>query len=139
MGESVAVTIPAAPDSGVPAPAVAIASAAPVAAAPPPEERDEARRDRPLRGSGGGPFDRRAAAEALSEIDPSVCATPGGPHGPSHVKLTFHPSGNVQSVHVDQPFFGTHSGACIESLYATITIPWFSGGPVTVGKSFVVP
>jgi hypothetical protein len=56
-----------------------------------------------------------------------------------HLTLTFHPSGNVQSVDVGQPFRGTSSGACVASLYATLTIPWFSGGPVTIGKSFVIP
>lgn len=140
-GEPIAVVIPAAPDAGAKAPVaepVAVASAEPVASAPPPEEREPSRRDRP-RSTGGGPFDRAAAAEALSEIDPSMCATPGGPRGRGHVQITFHPSGNVQSVRVDQPFFGTSSGACVVSLYSSITIPWFSGSPVTVGKSFVVP
>ena len=137
----VAVTIPAPPDAGarttVAQPA-AIASATTAAPVPPPEERDDPRPHRPQR-AGGGPFDRGAAAQALSEIDPSVCTTPNGPRGRGHIQITFHPSGNVQSLRLDQPFMGTSSGACVASLYQTVTIPWFSGGPVTVGKSFLVP
>lgn len=135
-----AVTIPSAPDAGAKPPAVdpmAMASAAPVASAP--VEQEEPKRDRPLRGKGGDHFDRAAVADALSQVDPSICAIPGGPHGRGHIQITFHPSGNVQSVRLDQPFFGTSSGGCVESLYTTITVPWFSGTPVTVSKSFVVP
>jgi hypothetical protein len=85
------------------------------------------------------PFDRGAAAQALSQVNISMCATPNGPRGGGHVLLTFHPSGMVQNVSVDSPqFHGTSVGACIASQYAQIQIPPFSGGPVKIGKAFIL-
>jgi len=137
--EPVAVDIPSALDAGTSklvAEPVADASVAPVASAAP-EEPEGPKRER-KRGN-SGVFDRAAVAEALSEIDTSICATPGGPRGRGHIQITFHPSGNVQSLHLEQPFYNTSSGACVMSLYQSVSIPSFNGSPVTVGKMFVVP
>ena len=85
------------------------------------------------------PFDRRAAAEALGAVDVSGCERSDGPTGAGHVSVTFALDGSVSVVVVDQPpFAGTAVGACVESLFRNVHIPAFVGGPVKVGKSFVV-
>ncbi|HSQ63852.1 MAG TPA: zinc-ribbon domain-containing protein [Polyangiaceae bacterium] len=94
-------------------------------------------------GGGGGtaPFDKGAAAASLGGIASSVgsCKKDGGPTGSGHVKVTFQPSGSVSSVEVDSgPFPGTSVGGCVAGKFRGAHIPAFSGGAVTVGKSFVI-
>jgi hypothetical protein len=53
------------------------------------------------------------------------------------VTVTFAPSGNVTSAVVDSaPFAGTPVGGCIAGKFRAAHVPAFSGGNVTVGKSF---
>jgi predicted Zn finger-like uncharacterized protein len=89
---------------------------------------------------GGGtsaPFDRGAAAGALGAVNLSSCKKADGPSGSGHVKVTFEPNGTVSKVDVDQPpFSGTPVGGCVAGKYRGVKIPAFSGGSMTVGKSF---
>jgi hypothetical protein len=91
-------------------------------------------------GGGGGssaPFDRGAAAAALGSVNVAGCKKSDGPTGSGHIKITFGPSGSVQSAQVDQPpFAGTAVGGCVAGKFRSAHIPAFSGGSVTVGKSF---
>ncbi|HEY1954425.1 MAG TPA: AgmX/PglI C-terminal domain-containing protein [Polyangiaceae bacterium] len=89
--------------------------------------------------SADGAFNRDAAAVALDEAarDLGACATPGGPRGGGHIQVTFEPSGQVTMVTIDAgPFGRTPTGGCISSRFSRARIPRFSGGDVTVGKSF---
>jgi predicted Zn finger-like uncharacterized protein len=94
-------------------------------------------------GGGGGtaPFDRSAAAGALGGIAASAqsCKSGSGPTGSGHAKITFQPSGHVSSVEIDGgPFPGTSVGGCVAGKFRGAHIPAFSGGAVTVGKSFTI-
>lgn len=85
------------------------------------------------------PFDRGAAAAALGSAAGSVqsCKKPDGPTGPGHVRVTFSPGGAVSSVDVDAaPYAGTGVGGCVAGRFRGARVPAFSGGSVTVGKSF---
>jgi hypothetical protein len=90
---------------------------------------------------GSSPFNPGNAAAALGPIASSVgsCKRADGPTGGGHAKITFAPSGNVQSVEIDGgPFPGTAVGGCVAGKFRGAHISPFSGGPVTVGKSFSI-
>jgi predicted Zn finger-like uncharacterized protein len=90
-------------------------------------------------GGSSAPFDRGAAAAALGGVNVQSCKRANGPTGSGHVRVTFAPNGSVTSASVDGgPFPGTSVGGCIAGRYRGAHIPAFSGGSVTVGKSFVV-
>lgn len=89
--------------------------------------------------NGGGPFDRVAAAGALARVSVAHCAV-GGVAGNGHVVVTFNPTGRIGEVVVDDAnFAGTPAARCIQTAFFSVTVPPFSGAPVRVGKSFVVP
>jgi hypothetical protein len=89
--------------------------------------------------AGSAPFDRGAAAASLGGINVASCKKGDGPTGGGPVKVTFAPSGNVSTVDVDAPpFSGTPVGGCVAGKYRSAHVPAFSGGPVTVGKSFSI-
>jgi hypothetical protein len=89
---------------------------------------------------GMAPFDRGAAAQALSQVNVTSCKRGSGVTGSGHVTVTFNPDGRVAMAVVDQgPFPGTAEGACIASKYRLAQVPPFSGAPVRVGKSFTIP
>ncbi|HHH31174.1 MAG TPA: hypothetical protein ENK57_22890 [Polyangiaceae bacterium] len=87
-----------------------------------------------------GAFDRDAATSAMFAAagGASGCATEGGPSGRGRVSVTLSPSGHVSSVDVGGPFAGTKTGSCIASLFRSISLPPFTGGPVALQKSFHV-
>ena len=88
---------------------------------------------------GTAPFHRGVAAAALGLVNVSECTQPGGPRGSAHVKVTFLPSGVISTSEVDSPpFAGTSVGGCIAGKYRRVRIPAFTGGPVTIGKSFTL-
>ncbi len=85
------------------------------------------------------PFDRGAAAAALGAVNVQSCKKPDGPTGSGHVKVTFGPSGAVSSATADAPpFAGTPVGGCVAAKFRGVKIPAFSGGSVSVGKSFTI-
>lgn len=97
--------------------------------------------EKPAAATGGSsaPFDRGAASAALGGINVQGCKKADGPTGSGHVKVTFDPSGSVSSAVVDSgPFPGTPVGGCIAGKFRGAHIPAFSGGPVSVGKSFSI-
>jgi hypothetical protein len=83
------------------------------------------------------PFDRLAASRALG-INVTSCKRGEGPTGPGHVKVTFQPGGSVSAVDVDAPYAGTATGACVAQRYRGASVPPFAGGPLSVGKTFVI-
>ena len=100
-------------------------------------------KDTPVDTGGGGgstaPFDRGAAQGALGGVNVQSCKKPDGPTGSGHVKITFAPNGSVSSAVVDGgPFPGTPVGGCIAGKFRGAHVPSFSGGPVSVGKSFTI-
>ncbi len=107
--------------------AMGAAAGKPAAAAPPTEA------------ASGAPFDRGAASGAIGSVNVQSCAKPGGPTGGGHVKITFSPNGSVSAAVIDSgPFNGTPVGGCVVGKFRGPHIPAFSGGPVTVGKSFTI-
>lgn len=96
----------------------------------------------PKAAGGGGstaPFDRGAAQGALGGVNVQSCKKPDGPTGSGHVKITFGPDGSVSSAVVDGgPYPGTPVGGCIAGKFRGARVPAFSGGPVSVGKSFTI-
>lgn len=96
----------------------------------------------PKAAGGGGstaPFDRGAAQGALGGVNVQSCKKPDGPTGSGHVKITFAPDGSVSSAVVDGgPYPGTPVGGCIAGKFRGARVPAFSGGPVSVGKSFTI-
>ncbi len=83
------------------------------------------------------PFDRPAAARALG-VNVASCKRADGPTGSGHVKVTFQPSGSVSAVDVEAPYSGTAVGACVAQRYRGVSVPAFSGGSLSVGKSFSI-
>jgi predicted Zn finger-like uncharacterized protein len=88
-----------------------------------------------------GPFDRAAAAAALtaSAGQASACRKEGDPSGVASVVVTFSPSGRVTSANISgPPFAGTPTGGCIASTLRKTKIPAFDGERVTVSKTVVI-
>lgn len=120
--------------AAAPAPAATDLGGAMAAAAGKPAEKPAA-----ATGGSSAPFDRGAASAALGGINVQSCKKADGPTGSGHVKVTFDPSGSVSSAVVDSgPFPGTPVGGCIAGKFRGAHIPAFSGGPVSVGKSFSI-
>jgi len=91
---------------------------------------------------GGGEFDKSAASAALGGGvgAASGCKQPGDPSGTARVQITFAPSGHVTTANISgPPFAGTPTGSCIARAFKSVTVPPFSGGPVTVSKSVSIP
>ncbi len=88
------------------------------------------------------PFSTAAAKASLSSAASSAkgCASAGGPSGRGKVQVTFATSGRVTSANVvSGPFGGTSVGGCVARKFRGARVPAFSGGPVTVAKSFSIP
>lgn len=88
-----------------------------------------------------GPFDRDAAAAALTSgaATASGCRKDGDPSGVASVVITFAPSGRVTSANVSgPPFAGTPTGGCIAAALRKAKVPPFEGDRVTVSKTIVI-
>jgi predicted Zn finger-like uncharacterized protein len=88
-----------------------------------------------------GPFDRSAAAVALtsSAAQASACRKEGDPSGVASVVVTFAPSGRVTSANISgPPFAGTPTGGCIAAALRKARVPAFEGDRVTVSKTVVI-
>jgi hypothetical protein len=108
----------------------------PTAKAPPAEPAPP-----PPSGEPAGPFNREAAATALTAAaaQASSCRKEGDPSGVASVVITFAPSGRVTSANIGgPPFAGTPTGGCIASTLRKARIPAFDGERVTVSKTIVI-
>lgn len=87
------------------------------------------------------PFNRGAAVSSLSAAASRAasCKRAGGPTGTGKVQVTFSPTGRVTSAVVPgPPFAGTSVGGCVASVFRRAKVPAFSGGSLTVAKSFTI-
>lgn len=88
------------------------------------------------------PFDRAAALSSLnsaSDAAAAACKKPGGPTGSGRIAVTFAPNGVVTTANVEgPPFAGTAVGSCVAAKFRSARVPAFSGGIVTVRKSFTI-
>jgi len=94
----------------------------------------------PARGE-APPFDRAAALAALNSAADTAraCKKPDGPTGSGRIAVTFAPSGVVTAANVEgPPFAGTAVGSCVAARFRNARVPAFSGGIVTVRKSFTI-
>jgi predicted Zn finger-like uncharacterized protein len=95
----------------------------------------------PPSGEPAGPFDRAAAATALTAgaAQASACRKDGDPSGVASVVITFAPSGRVTSANISgPPFAGTPTGGCIAAALRKARVPAFEGDRVTVSKTIVI-
>jgi hypothetical protein len=68
------------------------------------------------------------------------CKADGGPTGPGHASITFSGRGSAVSAVIDEPpYAGTPVGRCIEEKLKMTRIPPYTGGDLTVRRSFSVP
>jgi hypothetical protein len=98
-------------------------------------------------GGGGAPpppptsgpeFNKGAAAAALNGAAGSAsgCKAPGDPSGVARVSVTFAPSGRATRAVVNgAPYSGTATGSCVAGAFRNLSVPPFTGDPVTVSKS----
>lgn len=87
-------------------------------------------------------FDQGQALAALSRSASTasgLCRRVGGATGTGKATVTFSPNGSVQSVSLSAPFSGTPVGDCIASQMRRARVASFSGTPVVVRKSFLIP
>jgi hypothetical protein len=83
------------------------------------------------------PFDKAAAANALSSIDLVKCKSTNAPRGDGHIMVKFQPAGTATEAVVDKgPWLGTPVAKCIAKEFKKAKIPAFAGDVVQVGKSF---
>ena len=106
-----------------------------------PAPKAKAAADAPAGGGEAPPFDRAAALSALNKATDAAraCKKPDGPTGSGRIAVTFAPSGVVTAANVEgPPFAGTAVGGCIAARFRNARVPAFSGGIVTVRKSFTI-
>jgi hypothetical protein len=80
-----------------------------------------------------GPFDKRAARDALTRVDVSKCgATEDG-----HAKVTFESDGTVSKVDVDWPSdLSPATRECVRAEMTKARVFAFDGQPITLGTSW---
>lgn len=86
----------------------------------------------------GNEFNKSAASAALNGAAGAAagCKAPGDPNGVARVSVTFAPSGRATRAVVNGgPFAGTATGSCVAAAFRSLSVPAFSGDPVTVSKS----
>jgi hypothetical protein len=109
--------------------------------APAPAPKEEPKPAPATPGEPAGPFDRAAAAAALTSAAgaASNCRKEGDPSGTASVVITFAPSGRVTSANIGgPPFAGTPTGGCIAAALRKARVPPFEGERVTVSKTIVI-
>jgi serine/threonine protein kinase len=86
-------------------------------------------------------FDKATAQAQLSRAAQMVasCRRPGGDTGTGHAVVTLATSGTPQNVTIKGKLSGTPVGDCVVQQFKTVRIPPFSGNPITLVKSFVIP
>lgn len=115
---------------------------APVAKAEPKAAEPKAPATAAAEPAADGPaFDRAAALTALGNAASAAqsCKKPDGPTGSGRVAVTFATTGMVTTANVEgPPFAGTPVGGCVAARFRSAHVPAFSGGTVTVHKSFTI-
>jgi serine/threonine protein kinase len=122
------------PEPKAPEPeSVSLAEEAKPAAKPKPEE--------PMPSGPLPPLNRGAAIAALGSAASAAsgCTKEGGPSGRGNATVTFAPNGSVSNVSVSGKFAGTSVGSCVQAAFRRARLSPFSGGPVTLSRSFEVP
>ncbi len=126
---------PPAADTRAPDPSERSTSGAPTARTSPASVPASGKREKTEPKSSGGAFDKAAASSAIAAAKGSIlaCKRPEGPTGNARVSITFAPTGRVTTATIDgPPFAGTPVGGCIASRFRGVSVPPFSGGPITV-------
>lgn len=83
------------------------------------------------------PFDKQAAASALSSVDLGKCKSTNAPRGEGHITVKFMPVGSASEALVDKgPMAGTPVAKCIAKEFRRAKVPAFKGDAVQVGKLF---
>ncbi len=103
-------------------------------------KKDEPKKDEPKNDLGS--FNKQAAIASLgaAAAQAAACKKPDGPTGTGRATVTFAPSGRVTSANVSgSGFGGTAVGGCVASIFRRANVPPFTGGSVTVSKSFTIP
>lgn len=136
------------PSPGSVAPSMKPAEPAAAAAPPAPKEepapavvKEEPKAEPTPPAEPAGPFDRAAAAAALTSAagQASACRKDGDPSGVASVVITFAPSGRVTSANVSgPPYAGTPTGGCIAAALRKAKVPPFDGDRVTVSKTITI-
>jgi predicted Zn finger-like uncharacterized protein len=89
----------------------------------------------------GAEFNKDAARAALNAAagGAASCKQEDGPVGPARVKVTFSTTGRSTQAIIDgPPFAGTAVGSCIAQKFRGLSIPPFTGDPVTVTKTLTI-
>ena len=86
------------------------------------------------------PLNRGAAISALGSAASAAsgCGQEGGPSGRGSASVTFAPNGSVSSVSLSGKFGGTGVGSCVQAAFRRARLEPFSGGPVTLSRSFEI-
>ncbi len=85
-------------------------------------------------------FDRALAAKLLAAAAERSrsCGVAGVASGAVHARITFSPDGSVAAVEVDAPFTDTEVARCVSRELSRVSLPSFTGAPITVGKHFEI-
>jgi len=85
-------------------------------------------------------FDRDLAAKLLSSATERAksCGAPNGPRGKGTARVTFATNGSVSAVEIEAPFENSEEGRCVKRELERVSMPGFSGTPVTVKKAFEI-
>jgi hypothetical protein len=87
-------------------------------------------------GNSPTPFNRKAAADGLSNLPLSACRA-DRPTGTGIAEITFQPNGSVFRVVIHgNDYVGTRVGECVERRIRSLRVPEFGGYPVTISRPF---
>ena len=108
-----------------------------------PDEKPAAAKPKPEAPTPSGPLpplNRGAAIAALGAAAgaASGCGREDGPTGRGTATVTFAPNGSVSNVALSGKFAGTAVGSCVQAAFRRARLEPFSGGPVTLSRSFEV-
>ena len=82
---------------------------------------------------------RAQAAISSAASAAGACLAPGDPSASVRIAVTFAPSGNVTTAWVEgPPFAGTRQGGCIAKIFRSARMDPYSGGLVTLRKTFQI-
>ncbi len=116
---------------------LAVATVAGTSDAGPKKPKSPPKDPKPAAAEDGAPFDKQAAASALSSVDLVKCKSTNAARGEGHIMVKFQPAGTATEAVVDRgPWLGTPVAKCIAKEFKKAKVPAFAGDVVQVGKSF---